>query len=144
MTTNAKIGHGVLLKIEDDNSPQNMVTVGEINSVSGPSISRDAVDATHSESPEKYREFIPGLKDGGDVTCELNMVPGSAGTTLLLSQLDKDVPSACQILLPTTPAYAWTFEAILTGFEPDHPVEDKMTASVTLKITGKPTLALAA
>ena len=143
MTTNAKIGHSALFKIENEDSPQVFTTIGEINSIGMPSISRDTIDATHSESPDKWREFIAGLKDGGEVSAELNFVPGSAGTTLLLGQLDNDAPSVCKITLPMfTPAYVWTFDAFLTGFDPgDAPVGDKMTATVTFKITGKPTLA---
>jgi len=40
---------------------------------------------------------------------------------------------------PTTPT-TWAFAAILTGFEPDAPYDDKLSASLTFKVTGKPTL----
>lgn len=138
--SNAKIGHGALFKLANDASPASYVTVGEINSITMPGIARDAVDVTHSESPQKWREFIAGLKDGGDVSAEINFIPGSAGVTLLLSQLDQDELSACKITLPTTPAYEWQFDAILTGFESEAPIEDKMTATVTFKVSGRPVL----
>jgi predicted secreted protein len=143
MTTSAKIGFGVLLKIEDDNSPQNMVTVGEITAINGFEITRDWIDATHSESPQGWREFIAGLKDGGEFSCELNFVPGSTGTTLLLAQFDKDTLSACEIYIPTSPAYEWTLNAGLSGFGFDAPIDDKMSNAVTFKVSGKPTLAQA-
>jgi predicted secreted protein len=140
MSTNAKIGHGALLKVADDNSPASYITVGEITSITMPGIARDAVDATHSESTQKWREFIAGLKDGGEVSAELNFVPGSTGMTRLLAQLDQDELSSCKITLPTTPAYEWQFDAILTGLESEAPVDDKMTATVTFKVSGKPVL----
>ena len=143
MATNSKIGYGVLLKIEDDNSPQNLVTVAEITAINGFEISRDWVDATHSQSTEKWREFIAGLKDAGEFSADLNFVPGSASTTLLLAQFDKDTPSACEIYIPTATPYKWAFEAGLSGFAFDAPVDDKMTASATFKITGKPVLTTA-
>ncbi|RJP54167.1 MAG: hypothetical protein C4583_03290 [Anaerolineaceae bacterium] len=142
MTTNAKIGHGALFKIANEASPEVMTVVGEITSITMPSIGRDPIEATHMQSTEKWREFIAGLKDGGEVSCELNFVPGSEGTTLLLAQLDEDNVTPCEITLPTTPAYDWSFDAIMTGFESEAPVDDKMTATVTFKITGKPVLAL--
>lgn len=145
MTTNAKIGHGALFKIENSASPPVLTTVGEITSITMPSISRDAVDVTHSESPEKWREFIAGLKDGGEVSCELNFVPGAAGTTLLMAQLDVDTVSVCEISLPMfATAYKWSFNAILTGFDPQAPIAEKQVATVTFKVTGKPTLTTAA
>jgi len=142
--TKARIGYGVLFKIESDASPQAFITVGEVLNVKPPSLSRDAVDATHTESPNGYREFIPGLKDGGEVSFDINFVPGATGITTLLAQLGLDTASACKISLPGTPAYDWSFDAILTGFEPDAPIDDKMTASVTFKVTGQPSLAPAA
>lgn len=144
MTTEAKIGYGTLLKIESRDSPNQMKVVGELTSVSMPAISRDAIDVTHMQSLEKWREFIAGLKDGGEVSGDLNFVPGSDGTTRLMAELAQDEVTSCEISIPTTPAYKWTFDAILTGFEPgDAPVDDKMAGTVTFKVTGKPTLALA-
>lgn len=144
MTTNAKIGHGVLLKIEDDNSPQTMVTVAEITAINGFEITRDWIDATHTESVEKWREFIAGLKDAGEFSADLNFIPGSASTTLLLAQFDKDTVSACEIYIPTTPAYKWSVNAGLSGFSFEAPIDDKMATTVTFKISGKPVLGLAA
>ena len=141
--SDVKIGHGCLLKIENDASPQVFTEVGEVNSISMPSIARDAVEVTHMSSSQKWREFIAGLKDGGEVSADINFIPGSVGTTLLLAQLDQDEPTVVQITLPTTPAYKWTASTILTGFESEAPVDDKMGGTVTFKITGKPTLALA-
>ena len=141
MTTNAKIGHGSLFKIANDASPQVMTSIGEITSIKPPSLSRDAIDATHSESPERWREFIPGLKDGGEVSADLNLVPGSVGNLLMIAQLDNDAPSVCEITLPTTPAFKWSFDAIFTGYEQDDPIDDKMAVTVTFKVSGKPTLA---
>lgn len=141
--TKARIGFGVLFKIESDASPQAFITVGEVLNVKPPAISRDAVDATHTESPNGYREFIPGLKDGGEVSFDINFIPGSQGVTTLMAQLAIDGSSACKITLPGTPSYEWAFDAILTGFEPDAPIDDKMTASVTFKVTGQPTLGAA-
>lgn len=137
------LGFGALLKIANDSSPATYVTIGKINSLSGPGIARDAVEVTHMQSPNGYREFIPGLKDGGEVTAEINFLPADAGLTTLLAQLDDSQLSACKITLPTTPAYEWSFDAIVTGLPVEIPMDDKMTMEVTLKVSGKPTLATA-
>lgn len=142
MATSAKLGYGSLFKVHDDNSPGQYVTVSEVTSIEGPSITKDPVEVTHMESPDGYREFITGLKDGGEVSLEMNFVPGSAGMTLLLAEFERSQASQCKIVLSTTPAYAWTFDAIMTSMGHATPLDDKMTTTVTFKITGKSTLAL--
>lgn len=141
MATNAKIGHGTLFAILSDSvSPADYVTVAEVTNITPPNLARDAVDATHTASSEGWREFIPGLKDAGEVTFEMNFVPSGASTDLVLEAFNADDPVSCKITFPDTPPTEWTFSAICTGFEPEAPVDDKMVASVTLKLTGKPTL----
>ena len=34
----------------------------------------------------------------------------------------------------------WAFKALLTGFEPEAPHDDKLAASLTFKVSGKPTI----
>jgi len=46
-----------------------------------------------------------------------------------------------QLVFPDVGATTWAFAAYVTGFEPSAPVDDLLGASVTLKITGQPTLA---
>src|SRR5687767_14592043 len=92
MSTQAKIGHGTLFQINSSpgNSPDQWDSIAEIVSVTPPSLSRDAIDATHSESPEKWREYIPGLRDGGEVTLEMNFIPGGLGTEAILATFNSD------------------------------------------------------
>lgn len=139
MTTNARIGHGTLFKIGDGATPtEAFTTVAEVTSLKPPSMSRDAVDSTHSESADGWREFIAGLKDGGEVTLEINFDAGSATTDLLMDQFATSVVGNKKITFPDGSEFA--FAALLTNFEPDAPVDDKMTASVTFKVSGKPVL----
>lgn len=134
MATNAGIGYGVLFGIENNDSPSDYDVVGEQTNITPPGISVDAIDATHMQSPNAYREFIPGLIDGGEVAIEINYVPTSAGVTTFLNHLRQ--VKACRILFPNGARFL--FDALLTGFEPEAPIDDKMMASVTFKITGQP------
>ena len=146
MTTNASIGHGNLFQIRDG-SPLVWTTVAEVTNITPPAIARDAIDATHTESPDGWREFVPGLKDGGQVSIDLNFVPDSNSTDLLLGTFDNSALLACRILFndgdqdssPIT-ASVWSFSAICTGFAPEAPVDGKQAANATFKISGKPTL----
>jgi predicted secreted protein len=138
MATSARIGYGTLFKIGNGATPEVFTTVGEVTSITPPGMSRDAIDATHEESPDGWREFIGGLKDGGEVSLELNYVPGSATTILLNAEIEA-APGNKQIVFPGGEIFS--FRALCTNFEPEAPLDDKMVASATYKVSGKPTLA---
>lgn len=139
MTTQAKIGHGNQFKIGNGAVPEVFTACAEVTNITPPGLSRDSHDVSHMNSPEKWREFIMGLKDGGEVSIELNFVPGSATTLMLMAELDTDTVGNKQIVFTT--GEVWSFAAGLTGFESESPVGDAMTASATFKISGKPSLA---
>src|SRR5262245_33977853 len=141
MTTNAAIGYGRLLQIFNPGaSPPAFVNVGEITAVNGPSFAADAIDATHTESTSRFREFVPGLRDAGEIAGELNYVPTSAGLALLLGALGEI--ASYKITEPSggSPEPTITADAILTGFDITGPVADKMAAAFTLKLTGVPVM----
>lgn len=138
MTTQAKIGYGNLFKVGNGATPEVFTTVAEVTNITPPGISRDSVDATHMQSPEGWREFIPGLKDGGEVELEINFVPGSATTLLLMAEIDAAAGNK-QIVFTTGEVFS--FAALCTNFETESPIDDKQVGTVTYKVTGKPTLA---
>jgi predicted secreted protein len=138
MTTQAKIGFGVLFKIGNAATPEVFTTVAEVTNITPPGLARDSVDASHEQSPSAWREFIPGMKDGGEVSFDVNFVPGSATTLLLLAEMEAN-PGNKQIVWPT--GEIMSFVGFMTGLEPDTPIDDKMVATATYKVSGQPTLA---
>ena len=138
MTTQAKIGYTTAFKIGNGATPEVFTAVAEVTNIKPPSMSRDAVDATHNQSSEGWREFIAGLKDGGEVSLDVNFVPGSATTLTLMAEIDASLGNK-QIVFPNGETFS--FAALCTGIEPDAPMDDKMTATITYKVSGKPTLA---
>ena len=141
MTTQARIGHGTLFQIGNEASPMVYVSLAEVTSITPPGMARDSVDASHEESPGAWREFIGGMKDGGEVSVEMNFIPGSLSTTRIIDTFSSDEALSCKIIFPDAAATTWTFQAICTGFEPETPMDDKMSASATFKVTGQPTFA---
>lgn len=133
MTTAASIGYGSLLEISTDGG-SNWDEIAEVFSITPPSSSVDIVDVTHMQSPGRDREFILGLNDPGEASMELNFVPGSDTDALLLEIKGDYAPVKCRITWPNS--VVWTFDGLLTGYEPSAPNDDKMTATVTFKVTG--------
>lgn len=145
MATQAMIGHGTRVAILDSNaSPPDYVTVAEVTNVTPASLARDAIDVTHVQSPDKWREFIPGLRDAGEVTFEMNFIPKGDGFSQILASFNSDEVQTLRITFPDgtggspDDATVWIISGFITAFEPDAPVDDKMSASVTMKLSGKP------
>ena len=133
MATNADIGHGSSFAIGDGATPtEAFVAVAEVTSITPPSDSVDVIDVTHMASPSNTREFIQGLTDPGEVSIDINFTPGSGSDTAIQAKRGAGTGNY-QITFPG--GTVWTFAAFLTGYEPAVPVDDKMTATVTFKVT---------
>ncbi|MGH6862468.1 MAG: phage tail tube protein, partial [Phyllobacterium sp.] len=63
--TKARIGYGTALELALASEPAVFTYIAEAYSATPPSDTDDQVDATHFQSPNRYREFIPGLTDAG-------------------------------------------------------------------------------
>jgi hypothetical protein len=147
MATNKKIGKKNLFQLFDTSvSPAAWVTVAEVGNITPPSFARDTQDATHTESPDNYREFISGLRDAGEISVELGFVPDSNTTDLILASLNSDDLQQVRVLFADgvqtgNPPPCSRFEAsgFITGFPIEAPMDAPMSATITFKISGKPT-----
>lgn len=131
-------GFGTLLKRGDGGTPEVFTAIADATGISGPGLSRETIDVTSHGSPDQWMEFAGGLKDGGEVSVDVNYQPALHDT--LVDDFDDDAPRNYQIVFPDEDETTWGIKAIMTGFEPDAPYDDKLSASLTFKVTGKPTL----
>ena len=113
-------------------------TVSELTNISFPNISADSIDVTTHNNTDKFREFIKGLSDGGEITIEGNM-DYTDYNTIYVASVTTSIYSAT-VTVPTSPSESqWLANVFVTGLEGDAPVEDKINFNATLKVTGKPT-----
>lgn len=134
-TTNAMIGYGTLLQRGDGATPENFTTVGEVLSITGPNLALNIVDATHMESPGATQEFIPGLIDPGTITMNLAFVPSNTTQSNLVTDLKNRTKRNFQIVFPDTGTTTWSFAGYVTGWAVTAPINDRLTADVTVKVT---------
>jgi hypothetical protein len=73
--------------------------------------------------------------DAGEITIELNFVPSASDVIVAAMIAGK---GAFQVRHAS--GVKVQFDAIVTAYEATVPLDDKMTASATFKVTGKPTL----
>ncbi|HQS95089.1 MAG: phage tail protein [Novosphingobium sp. 17-62-19] len=114
----------------------------EVTELSPPELSRDSVDFTHHGSPDGYREFKPGLSDGGEATLSYNLVPGLLDDAVIAAHLATKTVDEWRIVFPN--GAKLDFKGFATAHAHATPMEDKMTGSATFKVSGKPVLTPAA
>ncbi len=79
------------------------------------------------------------MKDAGELTAEIAFNPDEPNP-LELTPDAEPIPLVITWPLPAggvTPA-TWTIDAVCTGYEPSAPIDDRMTASITWKLSGMP------
>ncbi len=123
----------------------NNQVVGKLTSINGIEIAVDSVEVTTHDSADNYKEFIPGLIDAGEVSIEGNFdYTDTAGQHALLTDANSRTSRTGVITFPSSTGATWTF----TGFATNVKIGDASTDGVipfsaTIKITGKPTFAVA-
>lgn len=139
--TQARIGLGTEFWLDDDTSPTPVLTkLGEIISVTTPNSQVEEVEATNMDSPNRRREYIAGLIDDGEGTFEMNYVPGSATDELIRDALNDGVARDYMIVIPDgVTGWEITGTCIVRGYERNIPIDDRMTATLTVRFTGSPT-----
>lgn len=135
---------GTLLQIGDGATAESFTTIAEVVNISGPALSTDTIDMTHHSSPGNWEESLASTLRSGEVTFDINYIPAHAthdASTGLLADFLNRVVRNFKLVFPDAGNTTWSFAAVVTGFEPAAPHDDKLSASVTLKVSGQPTLA---
>lgn len=121
-------------------TPGTYEDIAEVLSINGPSYSMDVIDVTHLQSTGSFREFIAGLRDAGEVSFDVNFDPDATTHASLRTDYEAGTKKNYKLVLPDPTPTTFAFAAFITGYVPSYPLGDKMAASLTLKITGKPTI----
>lgn len=133
--TQAMIGYGSLYEILDTSqSPDEWVAIAEVYNVTPPSFTADRVEATHMQSPNRTREYIPGLITPGAASFEMNFIPGSDADALIREMQENGTTTEHRITFPND--VTWTFTASIESYEPAAPTDDRMTATVNIIVSG--------
>lgn len=134
--TMARAGKGTTLKIGS-------VLVGERITIGAVEPTADTIDVSNHDGQD-YKEFIGGLKDGGEIEVSGNYVAGDAGQQALMSAFDSGIAQSIEIGFPKlsseTSGPKWELTAVITKCSPigEANVSDQLQFSATLKVSGKP------
>ena len=135
MSSNAVAGVGTLFRRWSGSA---WVNIAEVNSISGPSISRDNIDVTSLDSTGGYREFIGGFRDAGALQLTMNF--SRSTFELMKTDFESDTSQNYEIVLPDAENTTLEFVGLVTELPLEITADDKITSSVSLKITGQVTV----
>jgi len=138
MTSIATLGYGTTLKWND----KTVIRLTKIGKVT-PKVAK--LDATTFGSSDYYKEYLPGMIDPGEVSIEGLFRPDDTeGQKAMYDDMNSREVREFIITFPSTiAATTWTGNAYIMDFAPgDITPENLIKVSMTLFITGKPTLAV--
>lgn len=142
--SSATSSFATLVKIGNGGTSETFATIAELRDIKGPNLKLNTTEVTPHTSTDGWKEHIGTLLEGGEVTFDVNWLPADA-THSFSAGLVKDMVGRTkrnfQIVFPSASPTTWSFTALVTGVGPSAPVDGVLAASITLLITGKPTLA---
>lgn len=115
---------------------ETFTTIAEVTSLGGPNESADLIEVTHMESDGAYKEFISALHDGGELSTNINFLPGNAGHQSIRADLATGLRRNYRIVYPDAANTTYQLAAYVTGFEATSNLNDKIMAAVRFKISG--------
>jgi predicted secreted protein len=121
-------GQGTIFK-------RNGAALSEINSINGPSKTRETIDVTRLEDEDGYRKFIGGLRNPGTIVLNMNFT--RANYLLLNGDYESDEPQSYQIVLPDDDDTTFTVSGLVTELPLGIPIGDKISVDVTIQLSGK-------
>ncbi len=134
----------------DPNGGTVYVAIGQLKDTVGPAIARGDIDVTDHDSSLGYRQFLPGLVDGGAYTFSVawdsqNTAHLQGVGTGLLGDLEQDgctLSTFEHTLNQCAGTAVVTFAGYVNAFTLNNPVEGEITADIGVKISGKATMTI--
>lgn len=120
-------------------------TIAQVRDISGPGLASEQIEVSHRQS--RYRRYVAGMLDGGEVTFQIVFDPDHAShdPTLTNSMFAYAVSGDTAPFRITFPGAVGvvedgntiaSFAAFVANFEISSPLEDGLLADLTLKISG--------
>jgi hypothetical protein len=121
-------------KFEVTKPPGSAILLAEATGWSGPRITRNEIETTHLQSVAK--EYLLGLQDPGEFSIDVNFDFNDPGQELLWDELAGVTPLTVKLTFFPSTEGSFSFQALVMNFETTGRADDKMTATITLRVTG--------
>ena len=89
------------------------------------------------QSPNRWREKVPGMKEAGAMSFEFNFVPGGAAIARLMNLFNASSSSQLRVRWHnSSPANDLDVVGYVSNIAPETPLAEIMTATAEVTITG--------
>ena len=116
--------------------------IAGVTNIGGPGLSLDIVDVTTHDQATAFEEVVATILRSGEIVLDIVYDPAGATHSAteggVIYKLENKQYTWFDLVFVAT--YDWKFSGYVTKFEPGAPVAGALTASVSIKITGAPTL----
>lgn len=126
MTSSATKGAGAFLQKAG-------TTIAEVTNITGPGLTRDTFNTTYHGGT--WQEYVAGLPDAGEINIDLNWLPANTNQSHIYSDMTATAQTY-QILFTDAATTTWTVTGLVTNVTPAAPVDGKLSATATFKLTG--------
>lgn len=130
----------------DTSSPPNYTVIARQASITGLGLSVKTEDVTAQDSGTPWRQYVPTLLDGGDISFDMFFLPSDTGQKAVLKLFtDRGLNSTPGLPIPFKVVFSdaaltvWLFNGFVTGFKMTATVDGVLKAAVVIKCTGEPT-----
>lgn len=116
--------------------------IAELREITPPALTRNIIDVTTQNEDDDAA--VVGIRRHGDLTFDMNFVPNNATHDHLTGLQKKWFDGSRNIyrirfppVAPQTVGSAWVFSGYVSSFAPSAPLDDRLSAAVTIRPTGK-------
>lgn len=139
--TQAALGYGSKLQIGDGATPTEVFTeIFDVTSIKETGGKPDMIDTTNFESPNKTKEYVPGLKDTSEVAIDGSFT-SDAGQAALETAFDAVTAHNYKLVINLATPKTWSFKAVVTALTHDISPTGVIKFTATLKLLGAMTKA---
>lgn len=134
-------GYKVIIAREVAATPGTYAAFGQVRDIDGPSGEADQIETSHRDS--LFRKWQAGMRDGGEIDFDIVFDPNLAAhdptlATSVYKSWENGLLENYKITFPGAGAATTTciFSAFISKFGFTAPMEDALTAAITLKVNG--------
>lgn len=117
--------------------------IGDLTEISLPETESADIDVTTHDSANGYREFLGGLKDGGTMTLAGKYDISDTGQAYLRNPANQG-GSPVAVVVTFSDSSTASFNAVVKGYGVSNPLDEDVTFTSSLRISGSVTYAAGA
>lgn len=116
--------------------PLDFEEIAELMDITPPELTRNSIETTsHNQDDDRY---IVGIRRHGEMSVNLNFIPGDPTHDHLTGLQKSWFDGARDIYRLTYPdGTQWLFSGFVANIGPSAPVDDRLSADVTIRPTGR-------